>query len=288
MLNILVAPIKSVARAQKVTRTIVKYLKEQNVEYSVYFSLDHDDMLKNVKELHDNGEFEFVIVGDDIMLNKFVNYFKDLSKIKFGIIPVGKKCDFANCLGVESKPIKSIQRILNKEIQLVDYLQINDRRVLNNLIIGASVETAIAYEQYRLKNFFSKKFAEINHGQKFNGVDLSLRIKNEKNIEETIFELIVANAGYSEGKNVSPLANMSDGLFNISYSTAEEAQDKKRFVKDMNEGKHIYDDRVVQLWTDNLKITNDDKKIKALVDGVYDSFDEINVAIVENGLKIYK
>jgi len=288
MLNILVAPIKSIARAEHVTRAIVKYLKEQNIEYSVYFSLDLDDMMKNVHELHNNGEFEYVIVGDDSMLNKFVNCFKDLTKIKFGIVPVGKKCDFAHFLGVETKPVKAIQKILNKNIELVDYLEVNGERVLNNVVIGSSVETEIAYEQYKLKNVFSKKFAEINHGQKYGGIELGLRIKNEKNINENIFELIVANGGLSDGKSVSPLSNMSDGLFNVNYSLASDPKEKKQFVKEMNDGKHIYNDGVSQIWTDNLKITNQDKKIKALVDGVYVCYEDINISIVEGGLKIYK
>ena len=288
MLNILVAPSDKIAKAEKVAKAVVKYLKEQKVEYSVYFSLNYDSLVSDINELRDNGEFEFVVVGDDETINKFVNCFKDLSKIKFGIVPAGKSVDFAKSLNLEFNPNRAIKNILDKKIYNIDYLELNGRRVLNAIVIGASVETAIAYEQYKLKNFFSKKFAEMSHGEKFNGVDLRLTMKNEPPIDACMFELIIANGSYSDGKQVSPLSNLSDGLFNVSYSSAIDNKEKREFVHDEKNGKHIYNDDLVQIWTNNVKIFNEDKRIKALVDGEYGTFEEMNISLVENGLKIYK
>lgn len=288
MLNILVAPGSEISKAEHITKSVVKYLKEQKAEYSVYFSLNYDSLVADIEELRNNGEFEFVIVGDDEAVNRFVNCFKDLSKIKFGIIPAGAKVDFARSLNLEFNPIRAIKSILERKIHDVDYLQLNGKRVLNGIVIGASVETAIAYEQYKLKNFISKKFAEMNHGEKFSGIDLTLSIKNENPIQENIFELIVANGMYSDGKLVSPLSNLSDGLFNVSFSSTNNDKEKRHFVKDEKNGKHIYDEDLSQIWTNNLKIANEDKKIKALVDGEYATFEDMNITIVEGGLKIYK
>lgn len=55
-----------------------------------------------------------------------------------------------------------------------------------------------------------------------------------------------------------------------------------------NKGDHIYDDDTKQHWMNQLKITNPDKKIKALIDGKIHNFEELNISIIENGLKIYK
>ncbi len=288
MLNIIVSPKANLPKAEKVTKTIVKYLKQQKEEYAVYFSLDLDDLNKNVKDIQSSGEVEYILVGNDETLNSFVNCFKDLTKIKFGIIPVGDGCDFADFLGLENNPTKAIQKILERKIGKVDYLQANDKRVLNNIIIGSSVETAVAYEQYKIKNSISRKIAEVNYGNKFEGVELSLAIKNDTEIKENVFELIIANGGLSNGRSVSPLSNMSDGLFNVNYSTADEPKEKKNFTKELNHGRHIYDEGVHQIWTDNLKVSHQDKNIKALVDGVYTTFEEINISIVEAGLRIYK
>ena len=283
----MVTPKDLIPSAEKATKAIVKYLKQQNEEYSVYFSRDIDEFTTNVRDLFSNGEYEYVIVGNDETLHSFINCFKDLAKIKFGIIPIGDKCDFAKFLKLESHPVRAIQRIVERKIENVDYLQVNDKRVLNNVLIGASVETEIAFAQYKIKNAISKRVAEINHGQKFNGIELTLDIKNEKKISENFFELIIANGGLSDGKSVSPLSNMCDGLFNVNYSLASNPKEKKDFTKELNSGKHVYNEGVAQLWTNNLKVTNSDKKIKALVDGVFTVFEDIVVTMVEAGLKIY-
>ena len=55
-----------------------------------------------------------------------------------------------------------------------------------------------------------------------------------------------------------------------------------------NKGEHIYDENTKQHWLKTLKITNPDKKIKALIDGKIYNLEEMNISIIENGLKIYK
>ena len=109
-----------------------------------------------------------------------------------------------------------------------------------------------------------------------------------KNKKETVFDLVVANGGLSKGKPVSPLSNVQDGLFNLNYSNTSNKEDKKKFAKMFKKGTHIYDDDTKQYWLSNLKITNPDKKIKALVDGKVCNFEQINISILEKGLKLYK
>lgn len=291
MLNIIVAPKDYNSRAENNTKKVVKYLKTQKVEYSVYFSRSLDNLKDNVKHLISLGETEFIIVGDDLIINSVITCFKDLSKIKLGIVPTSKKDDFSSYLGINVSPIQAIKTILNKNLESVDLLLINDTIALNSIIIGSSVEIFSAYSQYKLKNFISEKIATLKHGNSFAGIELILESKNSKtnkSKKENIFELIVANGGHSQGKAVSPLANMQDGLFNLTYTTASHKASKKKFLKLLNKGNHIYDEDSKQSWLTNLKITNPDKKIKTLIDGQIFNFEELNISIIENGLKIYK
>ena len=69
MLNLIVAPKKHVANGEKYVKKIVKYLKAEKVEYSVYFSLNFENLKESVKQLISYGENEFVIVGDDLVIN---------------------------------------------------------------------------------------------------------------------------------------------------------------------------------------------------------------------------
>ena len=106
--------------------------------------------------------------------------------------------------------------------------------------------------------------------------------------KETVFELVVANGGNSKGKPVSPLSNMQDGLFNLTYSVVSNKAGKRKYIKMFNKGEHIYYEDTKQYWLSNLKITNPEKKIKALIDGKIYNLEQLNISMLENGLKIYK
>ena len=120
MLNLIVAPKKVDAKAESYAKRIVKYLKAEKVEYSVYFSMSLEDITANVNELTMFGETEFVVIGNDVALNQFINSFKDLSKIKLGIVPTSGKDDFARYLELETSPILAIKEILKKKVQEIE------------------------------------------------------------------------------------------------------------------------------------------------------------------------
>lgn len=287
MLNIIVAPNEHNKVAERHTKKIVKFLKTQQVEYAVYFSKNFEDIKTNTKELLSFGEHEFIIVGDDAVISEVLKSVKDLSKLKLGIIPTSKKDDFANYFGIEPNPIQAIKNILNKKIENVDLMVVNDMPVLNNIIIGASVDIVHQFNQFKIKNFITKQISTAKYGNNFPGIELYLENKN-KTKKENIFELVIANGGFSKGKPVSPLSNLQDGLFNVTYSNASQKSGKRKYIKMSNKGTHIYNEDTKQHWLNSLKITNPDKKIKALIDGQIFNLEQLNITIVENALKIYK
>lgn len=288
MLNLIVAPNCYAPKAEKIAKTLVKILKAEKKEYSVYFSKSFEDLEKNVAELFSFGEFDYVVVGDDVVISKVLNAVKDEKRIRLGIIPIGKQDDFANYIGVNQSPVQALKDILKNETQSVDYMVLNGRVVLDSIIIGASVEAWEAYQSYGLKNIISEKVALNKFAKKFSGIELFVDTKNGKSKKENVFEMIIANGGLSKGKSISPLSNTQDGVFNLIYSTVETDEDKKRFLRLFETGSHIYDTGNTQLWINNLRIANTDKKIKALVDGSISVFEELNITIVEKGLKVYK
>lgn len=287
MFNLIVAPSSVNSHAEKFAKQAVKYLKSQKIEYSVYFSKTLEDIQTNTTELLAFGETEFIIVGNDLAVHTFLNAAKDLSKIKIGIMPVDDNDDFAQYLGLETNPTQAVKNITAKNVESVDILLVNDVRVLNSINIGASVEVFEQFSQYKLKNMFTEKFATLTHGNKFAGIELNLDVKNSKGKKENIFELVVANGGLSQGKQVSPLSNVKDGLFNLNYSTIT-SNGKKQYLKKISKGEHVYDSNTKQYWLNNLKITNADKRIKALVDGKILEFESLDIKIIEKGLKIYR
>ena len=287
MLNIIVAPYSHNKTGEKHAKKIVKYLKAEQIEYSVYFSLNFDSLKENVKKLVDSGEHEYIVIGDDPIISSTISCFKDLSKIKLGIIPTSKNDDFAKYLKLSPHPIQGIKDILAKNIENIDLLIANDMTVLNSILIGASVEVFHMYNQFKVKNILTEQYANMRYGNSYPGVDLVFENKT-KNKKELVFELIIANGGLSKGKPVSPLSNLKDGLFNLNYSTVSNKPGKKKFMRMLKKGSHIYNEDTKQHWLTNIKITSPDKKIKTLIDGKIYNFEELNVSIIEGGLKLYK
>ena len=157
MLNLIVAPKAHNQSAEGRAKKVVKYLKSEQVEYSVYFSQSFDQVKENVKHLLSFGESEFVIVGDEAVVSCVLSCFKDLHKIRIGIIPTSSKDDFASYLGISSNPTQAIKDILKKQVENIDIMIVNDMAVLNSIVIGASVDIFNKFNQYKIKNFISEK-----------------------------------------------------------------------------------------------------------------------------------
>lgn len=288
MLNIMVCPSAYEKRGEAIAKKIVKFLKAENREYSVYFSVNFNDFNAVVKELTEQMETEFAVIGDDLVLNNFVNNVKDISKIKLGIIKVGANDDFANYIGVEDNPINATKTILNNKLDAFDFLILNNKIVLNNIVMGASVQLVEIYNQYKIKNLITKKFACLKHANKFEEFEIIIDTKTGKPKKEMIYELSISNGGLLNGKHVNPLANVKDGLFNLNYSTNLDAKKRKAYILQFDKGEQIYDEHTKQSWLNVVNIKRAEESIKVMADGKIFDCDEVNVSVVEKGLKIYR
>ncbi len=278
MLNILSAPVKDCGNAEIYTKKIVKFLKSENEEYSVFFSLDYDMFKAIVENLANNGETEFVIVGGDEAISCFVNTVKDLSRIKMGIVPTSRADDFASFLNLSFSPVDAIKDILQRNIEAVDLLVVNEVRVINNVLIGASAEIFERYKKYKFKNIFPMPVK----ADKLTGVELTIK-HNSKTNKLHVFDLVISNSGRCLGGNINSLCNVKDGQFNVNILKMED-EHKSPII--LQRGKQIYEEKTNQLWLNSLKLFGEN--IFAVADGATINADEIDVALAENGLKIYK
>lgn len=288
MLNIMVAPAEYNKGAERIAKKIVHYLKTENKEYSVFFFANMAEFNQTSKELTEQIETEFAVIGDDYILGNFLNNVKDISKIKLCIIPLGEKDDFAKYLEISDTPIPAIKTIYDGKLESVDYLIMNDTVVLNNIVIGASVELYEIYNTYKVKNLITKKVASLKYANKFEDFEVVIDNKVGKPKHEMVYELSIANGGLLNGKHLNPLANVKDGLFNLSYSTGLEPNKRKSYVLQFDNGSQIYDEHTKQFWQNAVNIKRPDGDIKVMADGNITTCDELNVTVVEGGLKIYR
>ena len=287
MLNIIVAPAEINKSAEAIVKRIVKLLKAEQVEYSVYFSKSLEELKSSALELASLNETEFAIVGGDMVIHEFLNTVKDVSKLKLGIIPTGEDDDFANYIGIPKNPQQAINTIIRGKLTSVDYLIVNDMIAINNITIGASADIYETFTQYKIKNSLSYKFAIMKHASSFNFIELSIDTKSGKPKKEEVFEMVISNCGIRNGVVISPLANPKDGLLNLSYASALDKQFKAKYLLNYGKDKEIYNSNTKQQWLKSVKLTNSNNAIKAIIDGKILTLNNLNISVAENGLKIF-
>ena len=286
MLNIIVNPNAGNGLAKKNIKKIAKYLKKEKIPYLVYFLEKENDMTDFVSSLEQADEKEFILVGGDGTIHKFINTIKDLNKINIGIIPSGDNNNFAKILNLDFNPVNAIQNILKNNIQQFDYLKCDDIKICNCLSFGA-VESI----KHDATKDGKKKSPNIFDYYKYLKTFEPLQVNffgeeiNDKNI--LIKECFICNGSHKGNGFVSPLSNPQDGLANVICVTKKAGSGIFSDYAQIKKGKHIYHNENKTYWASNVNATSSKVPIKAEIDGDLYELEQINVQVVENGLRIY-
>lgn len=140
MLQIIVNPIAGKKRAAKNLRTVERIFLERGVAYEVHKTEFTGDGEKIARKLCEQGEREFVVVGDDGTLHEVLNGLIDPSVCRLGLIPSGTGNDFAAALSIPLDAEKAALKILDGQATEIDYLQVGQRRCMNVAGLGMDVD----------------------------------------------------------------------------------------------------------------------------------------------------
>lgn len=286
MLNLIVNPYAGKGRAKENIKKVSKYLKKQNVPYLVYFSEKPEDIEEFATNLVKSGEKEFVLVGGDGTVHKFINAIPDLSKVQIGIIPSGKNNNFAKAVVAEFNPVKAIQHIINNKIEKFDYITCGKIKICSSISLGfiENVKHALMRDgKKRNANLFDyikyiKKYKSLNLN--FFGSELK-----EKNIN--VMECYICNGLNSGSTKASPLSNPQDGLTNIICLTEKTNKSALSEYLSLKKGKHIYNENNKQFWASEFSFTSNEMPVKAIIDGELYELDNLSIKTIEGGLNIY-
>ena len=286
MLNVIVNPSAGGKLARQNIKKISKYLKKEKIAYLVYFSEKSSDIEEYASNLFKSGEREFVIVGGDGTIHKFINAIPDLSKVNIGIIPSGKHNNLAKSTGLEFNPVKAIQNILNSKTEKFDYLTCGKIAICNSISLGfvESVKHALLRDnkQRNINLFDCLKYQKNYQPIQLNFLGSDIK---EKNIN--ILECYICNGMGKGSLLVSPLSNPQDGLANIICITRKgEKNSLAEYIK-IRRGKHIYDEQNKSFWSHEFTFTSSEMPVKAEIDGELYELDNLIIKTVEGGLNIY-
>lgn len=286
MLNIIVDPKAGKGLAVKNVKQVSKYLKKEKIPYLVYFIEKDSDIGEFATGLTKAGETDFVFLSDDDVIHNFLNNCLEVNKLHIGIIPSGKYNNFAKSLNLEFNPTKAIQNILMNNLEQFDYIKCNDKIALNYLAFGAveCYENRETSEKVKKNISFLEKLKAL---KTFEPIQINFSGKEIKEKNIVIKECYIANGVFKDNLCVSPLSNLQDGLCNVVCITSKEGSSPIREMLTIRRAKHIYNEENKIFWATQFGLTTSSVPLSVKIDGLFYSFNELSVSIVENGLNIY-
>jgi len=286
MLNVIVNPNAGKGLARANIKKVSKYLKKEKIPYLVYFSEKENDIEEYAIDLYKNGEKDFIIVGGDGTIHKFINAIPDLSKINIGIIPSGINNNFAIALGLAFNPTKNLQNILNGKIEKFDYFTCGKIIVCNNLSLGF-VENVkhMLVRDGKIKN--PNIFDYLKNLKKYDNIQLNFSGSEIKEKNINIMECYICNGSHQGKSIVSPLSNTQDGLVNIICVTKKNEKNSLGEYLKIRKGKHIYNEENKTFWASEFNFTSNQMPVHAVVDGEIYELDNLSIKTINAGLNIY-
>lgn len=286
MLNVIVNPNAGKGLARINIKKVSKYLKKEKIPYLVYFSEKENDIEEFALELFKNGEKDFILVGGDGTIHKFINAIPDLSKVNIGIIPSGTNNNFALSLKLDFNPVKNIQAIIKGNIEKFDYFTCGKILVCNSLSLGFLENiTHMLYRDGKKKN--PNLIDCLKNIKKYEPIQLNFlgsEIK-EKNIN--VLECYICNGTHQGKFIVSPLSNTQDGLSNIICVTKKGEKNSLKDYFKIRKGKHIYDEENKTFWASDFSFTSSVMPVRATLDGEIYELDNLSIKTIHAGLNIY-
>lgn len=286
MYNIIVNPIAGKGLASTNIKKVSKCLKKLKLPYLVYFSEKEKDIDDFAQNLYKAGEKDFIIVGGDGTINRFVNAIPEINKVNIGIIPSGTNNNFAKSINLPSNPVDALQMVIENKTQNFDVLKVNNMLACNGVSFGFIEKVKHEISRAGKKNN-PNLLDYFKHLKKFEPFSVSYKGKSLNETDINAIEFFVANGLFFGKLSASPLSNLQDGLANIICLTQKEKSGKFSELRKLKFGKHIYNEENKMHWTDEISVNCKETPFKVNLDGELKEFDTLNVKVMENLLNIY-
>jgi len=270
--------------------TIVEKFAESGYEVSLFRASKKNTYRLEEYLKHSEDCYAIVIAGGDGTINRVVNVMmKNNIKVPIGIIPAGTSNDFAKHIKMPGSFSKSIDKILEGNIQDVDVGLANDKYFINVCSAGvctnASQKTDIA-----LKNIFGRIsyiFTAMYEFFKFKPFEVKIETNTDIYIEK--INLFLVFNGSSVGRiEFSDSSNIQDGLLDVIIIKNCTFSEASILLTKILAGKYLDDKNVIYLKEPYIKIS----RIKGKCDDPDVDGDEgpqfpLEIKCIEKGLKMF-
>ncbi len=221
---------------------IQKSAKKLKHEFLIHISQSGEEITSFVKSFNNtNEEVRFYAVGGDGTLNKIVNGCILNENASVGVIPNGTGNDFIKNFKSDKKTFLNIEKQMQAGTVLIDLLKINNEYCINMINIGFDANVGSDMPKFKKLPLVSSKGAynlsvAYNVAKKM-GSELEVFIDN-KLIYNGKLLMVSAGNGISAGGGfyLTPYANISDGLMDVSLVLVPSRLRLVPFIKNISNG----------------------------------------------------
>lgn len=212
----IINPIAGKGKAEETIPLIENMMKENHLEYKIILTTKPGDATKIASEMVDNYPI-VIAVGGDGTVNEVA---RGLIRKKIGIlgiIPSGTGNDMSKSLGISLNSKEALESIIKGKNKKMDIGLVNDNLFLNIASIGFDAEVVKNVEgiKKKVKGKASYVLGVLVTLFSFKKQEMILEMDGEV-FKRNMVLLAVGNGGYyGGGMNILPMADISDGYFNI-------------------------------------------------------------------------
>jgi len=212
-------------KAHKYLNTVLKYLKENGLNFKVCTTSYQGEAVELAQKAADDGAELIVSVGGDGTVNEIVNgIMKSKNDPPLGIIPLGWANDFIKSTNIPSDIMEACKILIRGKIKEIDIGIINEKIYFAN-ICGVGFDAEVAQLANRMKSkypnlhilsAFVYVFATVKKLlSPFSYHNVKIKFDGQE-IHSKILFIAISNGKFYGGRfKITPEAILDDGLLEI-------------------------------------------------------------------------
>jgi len=268
-------------KAKQYIAKVTHQLENQNTDYHFFATTgstqqDQSQLVNLVAQSSD-----VISIGGDGTLNLLCNVLAN-KKISLGIIPCGTGNDFARNFYHSNDDILSI--VTGHKTMTVDLGWCNDRYFIN--VLGIGYDALVVKACNTNKKIYFRSLFYLWHALKYlpfyreETVELESKIFNKN--EKTFLAAFGNGTFYGGGMNITPHADISDGLLDCCWVGKLSFYNKCKCLIKLFSGAHLNEKNIEYCQGKEFKIKSVNQPIEA--DGEFIGYSPAHIKIIQSAL----
>lgn len=274
-------------KVRRVLKHTLRMLESAGAQYMLHETQCKGDGKRIAAELTQEDGVELIAIGGDGSVHDVLNGIRDVTKCRFGIIPLGTGNDFAASAEIPYNVKQAVEVILHGECKPTDFLEVGGVRCMNVGGLGIDVDVLVRCNKGRTHGKVKYLRSLIVSLFKFKGYDVTVECEGETFEMKTLIGAACNGKHFGGGITICPVADIEDGKMDVMFVECFESkwQIVKAFITLMR--KKIMDYPHKRYYkTDRVKITPKTPCTVQLDGELYENleFD----AVICHGLQMYR